>query len=586
MAPEQTTQPGRLDASTGYTPSYASEEDRFEPAPRPVEGIQTAYMSPQSQAGGAWNGSVPATAGSEDYENYALHSSPTAIGYTQGCSNQSSPRSWPSPDQYRPWDSAPEPLQSQYSRHSQQQSFGGFQMREGPGYAHSSQPVLSSTSFPASSVYLPSHNYESATHGFPHHGHADVYHQSPYPLEGLSNVPDAHPLSPCSPSLGYVKHEDEIPSPGPISDGGHDAVNGLYNHGTKSHSRQSSSVPSTPGNSSTAKVEEPYAQLIFRAFKSHPRHAMTLQDLYQWFRENTDKGKNDTKGWQNSIRHNLSMNRAFTKRERKSISGEDDVEEAAAAAADPNNLDSKKATEWFLEPWALQDGVQSTTRYRKDNTGRRSGSHRSAGASSRKKHGSHHHITSNGSGSGRMRSRLQSTSSGLHHSMHYAPHHLASLHHPHPRPALIMPPFGSTSGYMDYQHHHEQPQQLQPPAMFSSEHYRPLYSAQTRSESGADEPVTPEASYHDGLPLPELHGRAASSSRNSTQAVAAAYYGAAGEGLVGGVDMAGYTYPSAAAAPVVNVYDEVVDRYGGWVGGVEETTAATGYNGHHGQGQY
>ena len=275
-----------------------------------------------------------------------------------------------------------------------------------------------------------------------------------------------------------------------------------------------------------------------------------------------------------------------------SISGEDDGE--AAATADPNDLDSKKATEWFLEPWALQDGVQSTTRYRKDNTGRRSGgSHRSAGASSRKKHGSHHHITSSGSGSSRIRSRhhLQSASSGLH-SMHYAPYHLTSLHHPHQRPALIMPPFGSPPSYHDYQHHHEyqhheQPHQLQL-AMFPSEHYQPLYSAQVPSESGADEPVTPEASYPDSLPLPDLHGRAASSSDNSAQAVAAAYYGAAGEGTIGGVDMAGYTYPSAAtAAPVVNVYEEVVDRCGGWVGGVEETTSsATGYHGHHGQGQY
>jgi len=54
--------------------------------------------------------------------------------------------------------------------------------------------------------------------------------------------------------------------------------------------------------------EEPYAQLIYRAFLSTPRHAMTLQEIYQWFRENTDKGKSGDKGWQNSIRHNLSMN--------------------------------------------------------------------------------------------------------------------------------------------------------------------------------------------------------------------------------------------------------------------------------------
>ena len=57
------------------------------------------------------------------------------------------------------------------------------------------------------------------------------------------------------------------------------------------------------------KGEEPYAQLIYRAFMSRPRHSMTLQELYQWFRDNTDKATgSQSRGWQNSIRHNLSMN--------------------------------------------------------------------------------------------------------------------------------------------------------------------------------------------------------------------------------------------------------------------------------------
>lgn len=55
--------------------------------------------------------------------------------------------------------------------------------------------------------------------------------------------------------------------------------------------------------------DEPYAQLIYKAFMSRDRHAMTLQEIYQWFRENTDKAKTENKGWQNSIRHNLSMNK-------------------------------------------------------------------------------------------------------------------------------------------------------------------------------------------------------------------------------------------------------------------------------------
>jgi hypothetical protein len=55
-------------------------------------------------------------------------------------------------------------------------------------------------------------------------------------------------------------------------------------------------------------VEEPYARLIHRALMSAPDHSMVLQEIYQWFRENTTKGRSDSKGWMNSIRHNLSMN--------------------------------------------------------------------------------------------------------------------------------------------------------------------------------------------------------------------------------------------------------------------------------------
>ena len=54
---------------------------------------------------------------------------------------------------------------------------------------------------------------------------------------------------------------------------------------------------------------EPYAQLIYRALKSAPEHRMVLKEIYEWFEKNTDKAiDTSSKGWQNSIRHNLSMN--------------------------------------------------------------------------------------------------------------------------------------------------------------------------------------------------------------------------------------------------------------------------------------
>ena len=53
---------------------------------------------------------------------------------------------------------------------------------------------------------------------------------------------------------------------------------------------------------------EPYAQLIFKALRSAPGHKMVLKDIYQWFEKHTNKARGGSKGWQNSIRHNLSMN--------------------------------------------------------------------------------------------------------------------------------------------------------------------------------------------------------------------------------------------------------------------------------------
>lgn len=56
--------------------------------------------------------------------------------------------------------------------------------------------------------------------------------------------------------------------------------------------------------------EDPcYAKLLYRALKEQPDHMMTLKDLYDWVAGHTNKGKEGTgKGWQNSVRHNLSMN--------------------------------------------------------------------------------------------------------------------------------------------------------------------------------------------------------------------------------------------------------------------------------------
>ena len=65
---------------------------------------------------------------------------------------------------------------------------------------------------------------------------------------------------------------------------------------------------SEPPAAGTAEQQIPYAQLIYKALMQAPDHSMSLQDIYQWFQDNTDKCKPGQRGWMNSIRHNLSMN--------------------------------------------------------------------------------------------------------------------------------------------------------------------------------------------------------------------------------------------------------------------------------------
>ncbi|KAL5361952.1 hypothetical protein BJX96DRAFT_176703 [Aspergillus floccosus] len=94
--------------------------------------------------------------------------------------------------------------------------------------------------------------------------------------------------------------------------------------------------------------DPPYSLLIYRALISAPGMKLPLQGIYSWFEKNTAKGKDrNSKGWQNSIRHNLSMNAGF---------------EAVREEATPG----KKAVNfWRLTDEAVEKGIQSTTRYRK-----------------------------------------------------------------------------------------------------------------------------------------------------------------------------------------------------------------------------
>ncbi|KAL3489459.1 fork head domain-containing protein [Aspergillus germanicus] len=59
-----------------------------------------------------------------------------------------------------------------------------------------------------------------------------------------------------------------------------------------------------------------YATLIGMSILRAPNRRLTLAQIYKWISETFSYYKNSDPGWQNSIRHNLSLNKAFIKQER------------------------------------------------------------------------------------------------------------------------------------------------------------------------------------------------------------------------------------------------------------------------------
>lgn len=82
-----------------------------------------------------------------------------------------------------------------------------------------------------------------------------------------------------------------------------------------------------------------YAQLIGMAILSTPEQQMTLNNIYKWIMANYSFYRFNTGGWQNSIRHNLSLNKAFTK--------------IARRTDEPG-----KGMKWMIEPAEFDNFVQ------------------------------------------------------------------------------------------------------------------------------------------------------------------------------------------------------------------------------------
>lgn len=206
---------------------------------------------------------------------------------------------------------------------SQPQHFSPTEM--GPvDYHNSAAPV---ESLPSSHTH---HTSQPRIYGLPvnavsayHELHTGVHPPSPYDHQAMAH--QTHRMSPSGVPTHFSNGQYfATPSPVSINDLYRDPASQVqhsehrlpddascHHHSTNDLMNYENIIPEE--DEAGGNIDPCYAQLLYKCLEEAPDHTMTLKNVYEWVRQHSKKARESSgTGWQNSVRHNLSMNAVST----------------------------------------------------------------------------------------------------------------------------------------------------------------------------------------------------------------------------------------------------------------------------------